>query len=240
MMFELGVFLVACAAGAIASVAGFGIGSVLTPVLAVHLGMRPAVAAVSIAHLAGTALRFWLLRQHVDRRVLLTFGVASGAGGLAGAILQAFVPNDGLTVVLAVLLAFAGLSELFGIVRAIKVGRTGAWIVGALSGVFGGLVGNQGGIRSAGLLAFDVDKTSFVATATAVALIVDGVRMPVYAVTAGPGLVKAWPTILIATVGVLIGTVAGTKLLVAVSERVFRKAVAVLLVALAAWLLTRT
>jgi uncharacterized membrane protein YfcA len=164
--------------------------------------------------------------------------VASGAGGLAGAILHARVSNNGLTIVLAVLLAFAGLSELFGIVRAIRVGRTGAWIVGALSGVFGGLVGNQGGIRSAGLLAFDVDKRSFVATATAVALIVDGVRMPVYAVTAGRALVEAWPTIVLATAGVLTGTVLGTRLLVSVSERVFRKAVAVLLLALAAWLLT--
>src|SRR5262249_44587442 len=53
------VLLVAVAAGAIASVAGFGIGSLLTPLLAWPLGTRLAVAAVSIPHLVGTALRFW-------------------------------------------------------------------------------------------------------------------------------------------------------------------------------------
>src|SRR5262249_32418367 len=114
------------AAGALASVAGFGIGSILTPLLAVRLGMRVAVAAVSVSHLAGTALRFWLLRRHVDRRVLATFGIASGIGGLAGALFQARASNAALTRLLGALLLFAGLSEAFGIVRAIRLGRVGA------------------------------------------------------------------------------------------------------------------
>jgi len=239
MGFEMLAFVAAVAAGAIASVAGFGIGSVLTPLLALRLGMRVAVAAVSVPHLIATALRFWLLRRHLDRRVLLTFGIASGAGGLAGALFQPHASNVVLTRLLASLLLFAGLSELFGLVRAIRLGRTGAWMTGALSGLFGGLVGNQGGIRSAGLLAFDVDKTSFVATATAIALIVDGVRMPVYAVTAGRDLAVAWPLILIATIGVVVGTLAGSRLLHRIPERTFRRVVAVLLLALAAWLLAR-
>jgi uncharacterized membrane protein YfcA len=239
MGFTVLVFVASFAAGSIASVAGFGIGSVLTPLLAIRLGMRTAVAAVSVAHLAGTALRFWLLRQHVDRRVLVTFGVASGVGGLAGALFQARASNAILTLLLAALLLFAGLSELFGIVRAIHLGRRGAWVVGALSGLFGGLVGNQGGIRSAGLLAFDVDKTSFVATATAIALIVDGVRMPVYAVTAGSDLLAAWPLMLVATAGVLAGTIAGGRALRRIPDRIFRRIVAVLLLALAAWLSAR-
>jgi uncharacterized membrane protein YfcA len=55
-------------AGTIASVAGFGIGSVLTPLLAVRAEAKLAVAAVSIPHVVGTAVRFWLLRGDVDRR----------------------------------------------------------------------------------------------------------------------------------------------------------------------------
>jgi uncharacterized membrane protein YfcA len=53
---------VAILAGAIASVSGFGIGSLLTPLLAVRVGSKLAVAAVSVPHLTATALRFWLLR----------------------------------------------------------------------------------------------------------------------------------------------------------------------------------
>jgi hypothetical protein len=76
------VLLAAVVAGAVASVAGFGIGSILTPLLAWQRGTKLAVAAVSIPHLAGTALRLWRLRGHIDRRVLLSFGLASAAGGL--------------------------------------------------------------------------------------------------------------------------------------------------------------
>src|SRR5215207_4874376 len=62
-------------AGGIAAVAGFGIGSVLTPVLALETGTRLAVAAVAIPYVIGTALRLWILRAHVERRVLLGFGL---------------------------------------------------------------------------------------------------------------------------------------------------------------------
>src|SRR5438105_3586825 len=77
------------------------------------------------------------------------------------------------------------------------------------SGVFGGLVGNQGGIRSAALMGFDVSKESFVATATAIALLVDVFRMPVYAATQHAQIAGAWVAILLATLGVVVGTLAG-------------------------------
>lgn len=45
------LFLAAIVAGAIASLAGFGIGSVLTPLLAMSAGAKEAVIAVSIPSL---------------------------------------------------------------------------------------------------------------------------------------------------------------------------------------------
>src|SRR5690349_2002694 len=68
MMFDVAVAGVGVAAGAIASIAGFGIGSLLTPLLALRLGTKVAVAAVAVPHVAGTALRLWRVRTHVDVR----------------------------------------------------------------------------------------------------------------------------------------------------------------------------
>jgi uncharacterized membrane protein YfcA len=96
-------------------VSGFGIGSLLTPLLAVRVGTKLAVAAVSVPHLAATALRFWLLRQHVDRRLLLSFGLMSAAGDLAGALLHAYADNPILTVVSGGLLVFTGVMGLTGL-----------------------------------------------------------------------------------------------------------------------------
>src|SRR5438094_418926 len=57
MPFEALLGAAALVAGAIAAVAGFGIGSVLTPVLALQTGTKLAVAAIAIPHAIGTARR---------------------------------------------------------------------------------------------------------------------------------------------------------------------------------------
>jgi uncharacterized protein len=160
-------------AGAIAAISGFGIGSILTPLLAAWLGTKLAVVLVSIPHFIGTALRFVVIRQHMNRRVLWSFGVTSAAGGLIGAILHIWLRSVVLGYILGVLLVFAGMTGITGLPQRMRFGRTTAWIAGALSGMFGGLVGNQGGIRSAALLGFDLRRDEFVATATAIALLVD-------------------------------------------------------------------
>ena len=98
-------------------------------------------------------------------------------------------------------------------------------------------MGNQGGIRSAALLAFDTDKASFVATATAVGLVVDGARMPVYVATQHRQLLAIWPLIAIAVAGVIVGTLAGARVLRRVPESRFRPVVAIVLLALGSWML---
>lgn len=223
-------------AGAIASISGFGIGSILTPLLALGLGTKLAVAVVSIPHFIGTALRFWLIRHAVDRRVLWSFGVTSAIGGLMGALLHVWLRSAILSYILAALLVFAGLKELTGIGRNLRFGRRTAWVAGALSGIFGGMVGNQGGIRSAALLGFHVPRDAFVATATAIALLVDVFRMPVYAATQFPQIVSAWRPMAIATVGVVLGTLVGKKLLARIPEQAFRITVAVIILALGVWM----
>ena len=65
--------------GATAAISGFGIGSLLTPLLAARYGMPLAVAAVSIPHAIATAVRCWRLRAFIDWPVLRSFGVLSAA-----------------------------------------------------------------------------------------------------------------------------------------------------------------
>lgn len=230
------VALVGLVAAGIASVTGFGIGSLLTPVLAVQTGTKLAVAAVAIPHVVGTAQRFWLLRRHVDRRVLLGFGIASAAGGLAGALVHVWVSSRALAVVFGVVVAIAGVSELTGWMRRVRWGRTSAWTAGAVSGALGGMVGNQGGIRTAALLGFDVPKESFVATATAIGLFVDGARLPVYLATQWTDLLAIWPLVLVATAAVVIGTALGTRVLGHLQQATFRRVIGVLLVVLGTYM----
>lgn len=239
MWFLIFIFLAATIAGSIAAVTGFGIGSVLTPTLGLIVDTKTAVAAVSIPHLVGTAVRFWNLRPDVDRRTLWRFGVPSAAGGLTGALLHERVTSPLLTTVFGALLIFVAASELTGLARRMRFKGALAWTAGALSGLLGGLVGNQGGIRSAALLGFDLPKRTFVATATAVGLIVDGARMPVYLVTEGDELRRLFLPIAVAIAGVIVGTVFGSRVLSRIPEHRFRLVVAVILAALGTTMLLR-
>ena len=56
-MFDLAIAFVGIAAGALASIAGFGVGSLLTPLLAPAFGAKLAVAVVSVPHAIATLLR---------------------------------------------------------------------------------------------------------------------------------------------------------------------------------------
>jgi uncharacterized protein len=237
MTHDLLIVVGAAVAGAIAAVSGFGIGSILTPLLANLVGMKLAVAVVSVPHFLGTALRLALVREHIDKKVLLTFGITSAIGGLVGALLHVWLRSVVLSYVLGALLVFAGLMGVTRLGERMRFGRTAGWIAGALSGIFGGLVGNQGGIRSAALMRFEVSKESFVATATAIALLVDVFRMPVYAATQYRSLVSAWPAMLLATIGVVIGTLAGKPLLKRIPERSYRAIVSVIMLILGIWML---
>jgi uncharacterized membrane protein YfcA len=139
--------------------------------------------------------------------------------------------------VFGALLVFVAASELTGLSQRMRLRGPAAWIAGALSGLLGGLVGNQGGIRSAAMLGVDVPRQAFVGTATAVALIVDGARVPVYLATTGRELFEMWPTIAAASVGVVCGTLFGHRILIRIPEEKFRPIVAVLLATLGAAML---
>jgi len=238
-MFEFLSIFVSLAGGFVASISGFGIGSILTPLVSSRIDTKLAVAVVSIPHLAGTSIRFLRLRQHIDRSLVLTFGAASAIGGLIGAVLHTYATAAALTNIFGILLVFAGLSGLLGLAEQMEFKGPWRWVGGFASGGFGGLVGNQGGIRSAAMLGFDLSKQSFVATATAIALIVDGARMPVYLVTEHEEIARVFPIIVTTTIGVIAGTLLGASLLSRIPERLFKRVVSALVLGLGVYMLVQ-
>ena len=224
-------------AGAIAAVSGFGIGSLLTPLLMLSMPPAHAVAVLAIPHALATTVRWMRLRADVDWLTFRQFGIASAVGGVAGAVLQSRLASPVLTMVLASLLVLAGLSELAK--RRVPLPQTPFWRLmgGVLSGFFGGLVGNQGGIRAAALLGFHLQPRQLVATATASALMVDAARLPIYLLTSGPEIAARAPTWLVASMGVTMGTLIGVPLLRRLPESAYRRLVGTLLLALGLGLL---
>jgi uncharacterized membrane protein YfcA len=239
MLFLVVVFVAGILSGATAAIAGFGIGSVLTPLLAARLGVSLAVAAVSIPHAIATAVRAWRLRRAISWPVVRSFGVLSAAGGLIGALLYARVGSRLLEITLGLLLLATAVAALSDWTRKWKPRGYMAQSLGFLSGLFGGMAGNQGGLRAAALMTFSLTPAVFVATSTAVGLAIDAARMPIYVWRAGSSLLTVLAPIGVATAGVLIGTLFGERLLFGLSEEKFRRVVGILIAALGLWLILK-
>jgi uncharacterized membrane protein YfcA len=238
LWFGLAVFVVAVFSGATASVVGFGIGSMLTPLLAARYGTGIAVAAVTLPHAMATALRCWRLRASIDRPVLVRFGLLSAAGALAGALVYTRLGPSALTGVLGGLLILTAIAQLTGWASRWHPRGPLVAVFGLLSGFFGGVAGNQGGLRAAAMTSFGLSPKAFVATATAAGLLVDAARTPVYLWSAGRELVTLAIPIGIAAAGVLLGTVLGERLLLGLTPQRFGQVVGAAIGVLGVWLLT--
>ena len=236
-MFFVAVLIAAILSGATATVVGFGIGSLMTPLLAIKFGTATAVALVTLPHAAATAVRCWRLRAHVDRHVLLRFGLLSAAGALAGALVYTRLGPGAVTRVLGGLLLLTAVAQLTGWASRWQPHGPLVALFGFASGLFGGIAGNQGGLRSAALTAFGLSPLGFVATATATGLLVDAARTPVYLWHSGAVLLTLWAPIVVATMGVLIGTIVGERLLLGLSPRRFGQTVGAAIGALGIWML---
>jgi uncharacterized membrane protein YfcA len=236
-LFLVEVIALGILSGATAAVIGFGIGSLLTPLLLTRLEPDVAISVVALPHLIATATRYVHHRRWIDRTVLLRFGPPSAVGGVLGALLQGTLHSPVLMTVLAILLLLTGIANLtqgFGGWHPRPLPALG---VGLLSGIFGGLVGNQGGLRAAGLSAFNLEPRPYLATGTAVALLIDLARTPIYLIRGGGELLEVWLPILMATVGCLMGTIFGERLFLRISPERYRRVIGVAVLILGVWLL---
>jgi uncharacterized protein len=231
------VVFVSFVAGATASIVGFGIGSLLTPIVAARFGIDLAIAAVVLPHLAGGLLRGWRLRRSIDWPVIGRFGVWSAVGGLVGAFVFARLAPAALTRTLGALLVLTATAGITGWSQRWKPGGPLIWILGGLSGFFGGVVGNQGGLRAAAMSTFGLAPAAFVATSTVIGILIDIARSPIYLYRAGERLAELWGLVVLAVAGVLLGTLVGERVMFGLSRARFRTVISVAIGFLGVWFL---
>jgi len=239
LIFFAAILAVAVLSGSAASIVGFGIGSLLTPLLAASIGTDLAVAVVALPHAVATAIRCWRLRRSIDWGVLKRFGLLSAAGGLAGALAYSRLDPGQLSRVLGALLLLTAIAQFSGLAARWRPQGAAVALLGLGSGFFGGIAGNQGGLRAAALSSFGLPPLAFVATSTATGLLVDAARTPVYLFLTGAKVLALWQPIVVATLGVVIGTVAGERILLGMPRQTFVTVVASAIGLLGVWLLFR-
>ena len=217
----LGCFL----AAALTVPAGFGLSTMLTPVVLLMMGPHEAVAVVAVVHGAHNAGKFVTLRESVDLSAFRHYGVWLVAGSIIGALLQNQVPQDPLLAVIGVFLVLLPILTLSESWTGYRIPEANDRVGGFGSGFMGGLSGHQGALRAMFLTRRLSDKMTYAATASVLALCVDLSRIPVYLFFRPDEIVEHLQLTAILVVAALLGVRVGKRWLETMKSELIRKIV---------------
>ena len=176
LLVAIGSFL----AAALTVPAGFGLSTILTPLVLLLMGPHEAVAVVAVVHGAHNAGKFAALRESVDFEAFRRYGVWLVLGAILGAALQNEVPQKPLLALIGAFLVSLPLLSMSEGWTGYRIPEANDSLGGFGSGFMGGLTGHQGALRAMCLTRRLPDKMTYAATASVLALCVDLSRVPVY------------------------------------------------------------
>ena len=210
MDLELVVFslLATFVAAALTVPAGFGLATMITPVVFLWLDPHEAVAVVAIVHGSHNAWKLKVPRKSVDYTAVRHFGWAMVVGALIGASLNTVVESEPLLLIVGVALIVLPLLSITEGWTNFRLPEAEDRIGGFGSGFFGGLTGHQGALRAMFLQKRLPDKAEYAATAAVLALVVDLTRIPVYVALEGWQILDAGWLI----VGLVLAAILGVQL----------------------------
>ena len=174
------ILLAVTVASGIGTLTGFGLSTILVPVLALFYPLPETLLFVGIIHWFNDIWKLVLFRQGLRWKLILSFGVPGIAATILGASLVFDFSSSLLSHILgAFLLVYV---VLLFLKKAIQVNPSaGAGVVGgALSGFLAGIFGMGGTVRSMFLLAFNLPKAVYLSTTGAIALVIDSGRLATY------------------------------------------------------------
>lgn len=257
-------YIIVPAAAFIASVlsfySGFGLGTLLMPVLALFFPLPAAIAATAVVHGSNNLFKIMMVGIKADRDLVLKFGLPAIAAAFAGAVaLHVFTAVSGgasfsyvllgktavitpLKFLLALLMLGFAAVDIHPALKGMKFDRRYLPLGGLLSGFFGGLSGHQGALRSAFLVKTDVTPEAFVATNAAIGFMVDLARMLIYAYTifalGDAGGMEGFPAGIagVAVIASVAGVLIGLKFLHKATISVIQSLTAAMLAAIAVFL----
>jgi hypothetical protein len=225
---------------------GFGLGTLLTPVFVLFFPVEIAIALTGVVHFANNLFKLAVLEKHAQWRVILKFGALSIIGAFIGAeVLLSLTSITPITsyelfgkthsieivkIIIAAMMIYFALLEMFPKMLPFTVNEKTLPLGGLLSGFFGGLSGNQGALRSAFLIRYNLSKEQFLATGVVIACFVDLIRLSLYSSRFLTSDAMQHTTIVAAAIlSAFIGVVVGNQLLKKITLQTVQRIVAIML-----------
>ena len=92
------IYIGAFAAAILTLMTGFGVGTVLTPIFTFFFKVQIAILMVAVIHFSNNLFKLYLFRKHIDKAIIMKFGVLSIIGAFVGAFLQVYMQSHALKV----------------------------------------------------------------------------------------------------------------------------------------------
>lgn len=230
------ICLTAFAGSMLTFFSGFGLGTLLLPVMAIFFPIEVAVALTGVVHFSNNIFKLALVGRHAAWGLVLRFGLPAMVAAYFGARL--LFEMSYVKQVVAVLMIIFSLFEILPRFKKIQFGSKWMPLGGLLSGFFGGLSGHQGALRSMFLIRAGLSKEAFIATGVVIACVIDVTRLSVYATQfAAHSLYREWPLLAAATTSAFAGAFLGNKLLKKITIDALQICVAVMVAVLAVLLM---
>ena len=190
------ISLAAFVAALLTFFSGFGLGTLLMPVMALFFPLDAAVAVTAVVHLANNLFKVGLVGRFAHAPTVLRFGVPALLAAFVGAVLlESLVALETLAsyrvgnitgeiswvklLVGALIVIFVAV-ELAPAVRKRTFPARWMPVGGMLSGFLGGLSGHQGALRGMFLVKSGLTKEAYLGTSVVIAVMVDVARLLVY------------------------------------------------------------
>ncbi|MBI5742803.1 MAG: sulfite exporter TauE/SafE family protein [Candidatus Niyogibacteria bacterium] len=212
-------------AAAIGTVSGFGVSTVMVPVLSLFLPVLDVLIVAGVIHAFNDLWKMLLFRGGFDRRLLLFFAVPGVVASFAGASLLAASGQGALVYLGWFLIAYVVF--LFADPRfRLPRGDVSAFAGGILYGASAGFFGIGGEIRAAFLAAYDLPKATYIFMNGAIGIAINITRVVAYFYGA-PAMNGALLSGLIFYIPAsFIGAFLGKKIVAHIPQKQFRLVVA--------------
>lgn len=179
--YDLAIIAVsAFVAGISSGMSGFGGGLLLPPVLAPILGVQHVVPVLSVSMLMTNLHRFWLYRQHLDKRLTAMVLIAMIPAVILGTTLYLSLPHNAIAIVLGgFLLASIPLGRILA-ARKIRLQTPGLLGFSFGFGILSGATSGTGVLMVPVLMGAGLVGTTFLATDAAISIAVNSTRALIF------------------------------------------------------------
>jgi len=253
-MTALLISLAALTASMLTLFSGFGLGTLLMPVVALFFPVEVAISVTAIVHLANNVFKLGLVGRNASWGTVFQFGAPAVLASFVGALTltwlgtmpplyhlhllgsdRSVIPVKAVAGALIIIFVILDLVPAF---TRLTFERRYLPLGGVLSGFFGGLSGHQGALRTMFLVKAGLSKEAFIATGVVIAVLVDCARLFVYGWTSGLAGFSEPYLVAIACLSAFVGAFVGARLIHKVTLRGIQILVSVLLTLIACGLLT--